>query len=250
MAIEWMDNFSLYDTDESFMLNGLYAQVGGGGSLSTDPDGLSGGYVWGVDNNGTNGQFTTLRRVLSGTKTTVGIGLRLWMNSLPSNGSAYPIPMIFADGSNNVLCSMRITTTGAITMDYPGGSTTTSGPVLVADAWQHIETWIDFSSTVGTIEVRVEGIPVIDLTGINTDGSNVGCAQVRVDARNLNTATHPTFYIKDYICYNGDGSYNNTFQGSVLIAGLIADGDTSLNWTPSTGSTGWEILSNIPPLRS
>ena len=99
----------------------------------------------------------------------------------------------------------------------------------------------------GTLEVRVEGIPVIELTGLNLGSLPV--AQVTPYTGESGSAER-TYMIKDYVVWDDTGSINNDFLGSVLVYNLSPTSDVALNWTPSTGSTGYEILDNIPPVDS
>jgi hypothetical protein len=55
------------------------------------------------------------------------------------------------------------------------------------------------------------------------------------------------WYSKDLLIWDGAGSVDNDFFGSVSIYALLTDADISLNWTPSTGSTGWDLLDESPP---
>jgi hypothetical protein len=238
MSLEWMDNFAIYGIGgEARMLNGLYAEIGDS-SIVADPDPSgSGEPVLEVISPGGLGW----RRVLGGTRTRVGIAMRLWMPDLSSEGDSRFLS--FRDVSNAVLCDLTILTTGALRFRYDGlgSNIDTSGPVLIANAWQHVEIVVDFSTTVGEVEVRVEGVTVLTGDTLNT---GAGCAQVASDI----DETGFVIYQRDLVCYNGLGTLNNDFLGAVLVVSLDVTSDVSLNWTPSTGTTGYEILDNVPPV--
>jgi len=239
MSLEWMDNFGIYGVGgQARMLNGLYAEINNS-TLVADPDPSGTGET--VLRMVTNGG-DAWRRVLGGTRTRVGVAMRIWMASLPPGAPALPMPVRFRDGSNNALCDLRIASTGALEFHYDGLTTSisTGGPVLVANAWQHVEILVDFSTTVGEVEVRVEGVTVLSADTINT---GAGCAQV-VGRFNQGEIVA---YMRDLVCYNGLGTENNDFLGTVLVVSLDVTSDVALNWTPSAGTTGWEILDNVPP---
>lgn len=243
MAILFAEDFKGYGTSPSLMLNGLYAQIGG--NLVTDPDPNASGVVFQAQINGVNG--TVLRRVFPSNYTTAGFALRLWLAALPSATSQTPAFM-FSDASNNAQFWLEITTTGAMNIrqgsNYSAILATTTGPVVTANAWNHIEIKAVASATVGTIEIRVNGIPVLVTGAINT---GTQYSQFRLDKPNP-FGISLDFYVKDLICWNSSGSYNNNFMGTVSVLSMVPSSDTSFNWTPSTGTTGWNLLDNSPPL--
>lgn len=246
MAIEHMDNFSLYGSTAALMLNGIYAQ-NTSASLPTDPDGLSGGRVLKVDFPSGSSRGTVRYPFTSGAQTTSGIGLRVWLDALPSASDMHPCFISWRDGSNVALYSLTVGTTGNLQLrsgDYNGSIVAeTTGPVITANGWWHIEARL-FSNSSGNIEVRVEGIPVIDY---DADTAASVASQVSI----INDPTTFGFgvglYIKDFVVWNGTGSLNNDFLGSVLVTSLLPASDVALNWTPSTGSDGYSILDNVPP---
>jgi hypothetical protein len=287
MAIEWMENFSLYGTGATatnLMLNGLYASTTNeagsnpqGGSLNTvvtDPDpNATGSIVFRMGttlNNvgtGTTTSFTNLlRKVLNTPKTAVGAGVRLWFNTLPSSVVDTCCGIFqFKDNNNNIIFNVEVTPTGRIqcwrgTITESSGASSnvnratiiaeTVGPVIVTNAWQHVEIKATFDSINGAIEIRVDGVTVINASNINTSASNAPCAAIAFHnfRRGTGGLGPPVWHIKDFIIWDTTGTYNNNFLGSVSIVKLVPDGDVALNWAPSTGSTGWNLLDNSPPL--
>lgn len=248
MALVHADNFSIYGTTASLMLNGVYAEINGVG-LYTDPDGLSGGHVLGVGFTGTgiNTEFGP-RYVLTSTDTKVGIALRVWFPSLPSGSSGTPLPIQWRNVANTPVATITVDSTGRLSA-RSGNATatvigTTTNPAITANGWYHIEAIADI--TAQTIEVRVEGATVLNLSGLSLSGGPFGQV-VAGGTRSTGTNAREAFYTKDLVIYDSSGSYNNSFLGSVLVHSLLPDSDASLNWTPSTGTTGWGILDNIPP---
>lgn len=257
MSLEWMDNFSVYGVGAGpsaavgRMLDGPYAEVGTRGASSTalveDPDPLVTTTVvyLGVDNG-----FQGLRRVLSSTQTTVGIAQRFWLTRIPTSTFVRPIVYQSRDVNNVPLTTVQVTPTGALEVrrgDHTGTVIgTTTGPVLVTNAWQHIECKILHSATAGTVEVRVEGVTVLNLTGQNTSSGGLGCAQVAVHV--VGGGGGDQCYVKDFVVWNGGGSSNNNFLGAVIVVGLLPASDEALNWTPVGAANGWSILDNAPPV--
>lgn len=238
------DNFSIYGTSTSLLTQGVY--IGAGEcSLVTDPDGISSGRVLRVSGQNTNG----LRFALPSIQATVGIASRTWLESLPTQSANRPNIQMFKTAANGNLVSVVIEANGAINVyrgDRAGtllGSTVV--PVITAQGWWHIETKVTINSTTGSVEIRVEGIEVLKLENVNTGSTSVGIISVG----DVPSAPIPTtLRCKDLVIWDTQGDYNDDFLGTVLVHTLLPDEDIALNWTPSTGSEGWPILDNIPPV--
>lgn len=243
MSLVFADNFSRYGTNTALMLNGVYAEAGGFDfALVNDPDGVSGGHVPRL----TNSQASppTIRYVLPANVSVLGTCCRVWMNNLPTAGNDTPNIITWRNVSNTQLAGLTMDTTGRLTF-YDGTNTiTTTGPVITANGWYHIEAKYTTSGT-GAIEVRVEGLAVISQSGLGYSGhSDVYQVSSYFTGSNFSSTT---MYLKDFVIWNSSGSYNNDFLGSVIVYGLDFTSDVQLNWTPSTGSNGWSILDNVPP---
>lgn len=251
MSLVWADfpsgQTGLYGTTTSVMDDGLYASVSGDASLGEDPDPNVTGNVLIVSRGAANGVGQKLRFILPSAQATFGMAARIWLPSLPSDNARPPF-FRFEDGANAEIFRIEPTTTGALTVYYAGGNSTTASPVMVANSWQHIEVKVTISATVGTIEVRREGVPVLELTGLNTGTANA--EQCSICSRNNGSTlqTPSTYYVKDWVIWDGSGSLNNDFFGSVLVYSLLTNSDVSLNWTPSTGATGFDLIDEAPPV--
>lgn len=246
MSLVHADNYSIYGTSTAFMLNGIYASVTQC-SLPVDPDGISSGRVLrvGADNFVDSGD----RFILPTLQATVGMAFRVWFNALPT-GSLANLTQIacFKDISENKLFTVRVDSTGrlnAYTNVTLLGSTT--NPVITANGWYHIEAKVTQAGAgLSSAEVRVEGQTVLSLTGLTLQNTN-SFAQVQHCNNTDGTGAHTAYYVKDSVVWNGSGSSNNNFMGSVLVKNLTPTSDAALNWTPSTGTDGYSILDNIPP---
>lgn len=240
----------IYGTNTANMLNGIWAQIGiGWGTSATlvdDPDPNTTGNVLRTltQASGSSG-YAAVRYALPSTAATLGIATRIWLPQLPADNFSCPL-IGFRDGSNNVLCAIRILSTGAIearSSDQNAGTQygVTSGPVVVANAWNHVEVKAFSNAATGTMEVRVNGVAVLTLTGLNTGTGPI--AQIQFGTyKSVSGAQFIEAYWKDLVLWNTSGSVGNDFQGSVAVRDLYTDADISLNWTPSTGSTGWDLI--------
>jgi hypothetical protein len=244
-----MDNFSNYGTDYTLMKNGVYSIYDSLGSpvITTDPDGVSGGHVlqlrpvYGGNHNSCN-----VSKVLSTSPTVLGVALRAWVDSFWTGLLVYPCPITFQDGSLNFLYTIVIDSIGRLVV-YSGGSHgydgtqvgITSTPVVTTGSWYHIEAVYNSASA---LDIYVEGVNVLSIAV-----SGTAAQVVQMLNRPDPTSTGINMYIKDLFIWDGTGSHNNSQAGTIKVVNLTPDSDVSLNWTPSTGSTGYNILANDPP---
>ncbi len=245
MSLVHADNFSIYGTSTAFMLNGIYANVQGM-SLATDPDGISGGKVVNVTGQGQNNEDQNFRFIMPSNQNVVGIAQRIWLPALQAGTIPCAIFAQFRDVSNNAMVTITADPTGRLRA-HAGDSQssailTTTNPVITANGWYHMETKVNNSAN--TVEVRIEGITV--LSGTISIASDISI--VNWGSRTSFTSASYSWYLKDVVVWNGSGSFNNDFLGSVLVTNLVPVSDVDLNWTPSTGSNGYSILDNIPPV--
>lgn len=251
MAIQWCDDFKSYGSTPAYMLNGLYSGVSA--NLVTDPDPTASGKVIQL---GTVSFFDNVRKALTTARATVGMCSRLWLSSLP-NSSANPCFFRFNDGANVVHVSIAVTSTGVIqawrgTQFFSTGTLlgSSSGPVVVANAWQHIEAKVLISATVGTVEVRVNGVTVLNLTNQNTANSaDLTIAQVQLAASSRgDLATQDvTAHFKDLVVWDTNGTSNNNFLGSVIVTSMLPDGDDTNTWARSSGSVSNTLINESDP---
>lgn len=255
MAINWMDNFNIYGTDvnrAARMLNGVYAETTRA-DLQVDPDPTATGQVLRKYGGGLGGD---LRKVLPVARTTVGALGRIWFSSLPSAVGDAECPTIFSfrDTNNIIHIQVTIDPSGNIRVVRQDGGVQvqigiTGTPVIVANAWKHIEAKVFLDAAVGTVEIRVEGIAVLVIgpvrTTNNVGGAILSCQQVA--QQSCQDGAGPIMYLKDYIIWDTTTGFNNNFMGSCQVMKIIPDGDVALNWIPSAGGTGYNLINEVTP---
>jgi hypothetical protein len=261
MAIIWADfpsaQTGLYGTDRNLMLNGIWAGFEGAApeyvTIQNDPDPAIGAAGRVLRTRNANFTVSGARFALpAGPTETVGVGARLWLSELPSgNWSSSGGPLIeFRTSGNITIAALTVLANGAIALatNATGGTTlgSTAGPVVVANAYNHVEVKFKRSATVGECEVRVNGSAVLTLTGLALGSLNPAILSLGSNSR-PGVTTDCIASWKDIVFWDTTTSFGNDFQGSVSVRDLIPDGDAALNWTPSTGSTGFPILDNSPP---
>lgn len=250
MALLWADipsgDTGLYGTTAAYMLDGIYAEVNGTTTLVDDPDAnITGNVVL------TSGGY--IRYVLPSAQNTVGIAGRYWLPNIPVSDAARPAIQQWRDGSNLLKLAIFVSTTGSLQVYRDVDNTTgvgtligaTSGPVMVAQSWRHVETKVLWSTTVGTVEIRIEGVVVLSLTNVNTGAANY--AQVIWGAKYSLLAVSQDVYIKDVVLWDGSGSENNDFLGPCGVYRLPMNADVSSGWTPTTGTDDYPMVDEAPP---
>lgn len=237
MAIDHMDDFKMYGTDTTLMLNGIYAQVTNA-SLVEDPGIIETGTVLKLSAFGS--PVSQIRKVLNSTQTTAGLAARFWLSNLPIDNNARMQLSETKTAANTSILSVGLDPTGRLRV-YDSALvvlTTTTNPVVTANGWFHIE--MKYTQT--HVVVRVEGAEVI-----NFAHAVVAPAYAQVSTTNNGPASEPDLYTKDYVIWDGSGSLNNDFLGSVIVYGLVTTADAALNWTPVGAANGFSILDNSPP---
>jgi hypothetical protein len=227
----------MYGTNLGFGLNGTYAEIDLTWlALEDDPDPNITGNV--VRFNG-GIPDPLIRKVLPSTQAKVGMGRRLWLNSLPDADNNSIIIFDWRDAANSIIATVSVDTTGRIVLNGGGGAEVRSAaPAIVANAWQHIEA--ELNAGPGSLECRVEGVTVASFTGRVFPST----AQVAV---RITIGASTRQYLKDWVIWDGAGAFNNTWMGSIQVRELIPDWDSSFNWTTSSCATGWNLIDEAPP---
>lgn len=114
--------------------------------------------------------------------------------------------------------------------------------------WHYIEMKVVCHNTNGSIEVRVNGCPIINVESVNTraTGSSNDYLTRACIGRYNNAMYHEAYWmIDDYYVADGAGSTNNDFLGPVVVETLFPDGDDSVNFSTNTPNAhyrnvGWK----------
>lgn len=97
----------------------------------------------------------------------------------------------------------------------------------------------------GSVTIHLNSQEILKLTGVNTDNSGNGTADV---IRVFGPGGGSTMFLDDFYVCDGSGSANIDFLNDVQI-GLImpaSDGDL-LQWTPDSGGVHFSRVNEIPP---
>lgn len=242
MALLWCDGFDHYGT-LSALTDGVYAEVAAGITLATTNPRT------GTHHLAFSGA-SHVRRVLGGAKTSVGLGAAFYYPALPVANNVGRL-FEFRDATNTAQITIGIQSTGDISVKRGNAGGTeigvTASPAITAEAYQHVEAFVLFSNTVGTVEVRVNGVTVISLSGVDTVATaNVECSQVAIGGSAGINGGSPQ--LDDLFCYDNTGSYNNTFIGDRRVLTLFPDSNTATaDWTAVGAASGYEAIDEASP---
>jgi hypothetical protein len=253
MSLIWCDipdrSVGIYGANHTLLTQGLYAQSTV--TLVDDPDpnigaaGKVANFFSGSEDD------EVLRFILPGTRTTVGMGGRLFLANIPTETDREPPFHQYRNASNGNLVTIVVSTTGSIQVMRGTSSGTliaeSAQDVIPAQSWRHIESEVFFSATDGTVKVWVEGQLVIDEDTLNTSAAGLPCAQVAWGNEEDNVGGETNVYMKDIFLRDDQGTVNNSQIGPCTVYYRPPSSDISSGWTPSSGTSDYELLDESPP---
>lgn len=275
MALRWFDGFEQYGA-----LARATEGVGGGAAWS-EIDAISAGQGWELLTanpatqtyhlrltDGGNG-VKQARRIFGVASQVVGIGYRFQVEDLPSNESDSGLVLAdFRDVSNAAHCMIVMGTDGSVLALRGGNMNNTalggtvlgrSDPCIAAGGYHHIEIKVKIDNSVGYIEVRINEVTVLNLTGIDTQNTaNATAAQISI-GMNGSVLSGPAgfglFDVDDVFAWDTDSSdAENTVVDWVGDKGcyfLRPNADTAdADWAKSTGTVGYSLIDEVPPVNT
>lgn len=238
MALLWIDGFEGYGTTLAG-INASVVSVRGYTGVSSDIFVVAGRvFGYGLRNNyyySTPGSYFTTPALTTDSTLIVGCAF-LFFNAGTASINLYD------DATLGINIILNPTAPSGLTIKL-GGTTiaTYSSFTLRYNEWYYIELKTFCHPTSGTIEVRIDGVTVVSLTGIDTQaGTHAYHNKVSLVGGQYNKCDD--FYICD-----GSSTTVNDFQGACKIVGLLPNTDTTtIQWTPSTGTTHYNLIDSNP----
>lgn len=270
----WADGFDHYGTDETNMLDGVYASYDG--TLSTTHV-ATGTTAFAIDNPGGLSSFDGLRFVLPASKDKLGAAARFYFPQLPTTNyesgifeflptdSTARSQISFCVGINGEIHVIKNAPTyGNNFLDGSSAVIATTDPIIVASAFNHIEVQAYIHDTLGWVRIAINGVHKYLGTGLDTKGSGTS-AYVSAVAQSTPLLAHTgayfwmdDYYIYDFLgtpstytdwCPSVDGSGVATnYMGEWECIYLPPNGDTvEADWAKSTGTVGWTLIDETDP---
>lgn len=241
MALLWQEGFDQFGLDESVMLQGPFAEVSGQFALS-NVNPRTGTTCIRISSSG----VSVLRRTLGVARQTIGAGLASRPETLPVNNDDLWL-VSFRNNANSGILTLEVSTTGQIRAKLGSVTGTVLGSsaqnVIQAGTYQHIEARVFSDASAGTCEVRVNGVTVLNLSGLSLSGDAI--AQLSY-GRTFGLTIEARW--DDLFAWDTTGTENNTFLGDRRVLTRLCNADGAIQqWTRSTGTSTFPLLDETPP---
>lgn len=274
MARLFADGFDHYGTDETNMIDGVYASIDASVTLTTAQVATGTHSVF-IDFFANNSAPNGLRKVLPSAVTKMGAAGRFYFPGLPSgNTSAAIFDFLSADIHRpQVTCYVdangRLLFYKDANWGLSGGAGTliaTSDPIVTSNAWNHIEVQVYSHATAGWVRAAINGVHRFQATNLDTlfDASGIVSVASHQPYYGTSAGINPgDFYMDDYILYDFTGTpatdtdFAPTVDGAGIGTNYIAElqvrylpvnGDTAqMNWVASSGPDKYAMVDETTP---
>jgi hypothetical protein len=165
------------------------------------------------------------------------------------NDANFNTQFAIAFGSDGVITAHRATFSGGF--GYQRGTVIgTSAPLAMpTNGWQWVEVYGLIDPTAGAVTVRVNGVAVLTLTGVNTKGSSVSSTVRRIGFQTQESGGTFNFDTQHwYVCDNTGAAPWNTFLGDVRVVNLYPTADDAVQFTPNGDATNHQNVARVPPV--
>lgn len=256
MANLWCDGLARYGGTKSYMLNGssgqAWAEVDDAFTLSSENPRTGTHCLRMNESTGTD----YARRVFGSNLTEAFFGYAFYASNLPTvdpetGGDTDGVILAeFRNASNAAQVSVSLGTDGSLIARRGSTILGRSDPCIGAGAYQHLEFHCVCDDTAGAIEVRVDQVTKLNLTGLNTDPTGTGViSQVVVGRSNYNQQGQEydwaDFFANDT---TDDSSGCHTWIGDVKSGDRVPDSNTAQDdFTKSSGTSAYELIDERGP---
>jgi hypothetical protein len=139
---------------------------------------------------------------------------------------------------------------GSLTTPYHDGGNVlgTSAPGLItAGQWPYIEVKELVHASTGTIQIKINGVSALNLTGQATKNTNGSAAATITQVALVSNSVQDQWFA-DFYCLDDSGSINNDYLGDIRVDAHLPDGDgNTQNSTPSSGSDQYAMVDETTP---
>ena len=179
-------------------------------------------------------KYSSLSLLAVGTKPSVsywGDGTSDSSNWLASISETNTYQLWFRVNTNGTISAMCGNAGASVVL----GTTSTA---LQVGVWAYVEIKALIDPSAGTVDIRINGVSGLSLTGQNTRTSaNSGWTNCGFGYFTQTGAGTITADFDDLVVMDSSGSFNNAFIGDVTVSVLNPNGaGNSTDWTPSAGS--------------
>lgn len=231
MALLWIEGFEQYA-----VATDVQRAVPGGDA--TFPDIATGrddrGNALDLDISGANYKMP----ITTGVNSTFTVGFAFRFNSTSQQDI---VGIIQGDAYS---CYLQKSSGGEITLERGFTEVDTStGLGLQVDTWYYIEWEIFVHNTLGTYEVKVDGVSVMSGTNTDTNNNSTSRPAIPTGMYLIGTSSASEHLYDDVYLIDDTGLTNNSFLGDCYVETLFPNGDGTTNdFTPLSGLTNYEMV--------
>lgn len=166
-----------------------------------------------------------------------------WIHNLGTTPTSAQYNVLAVYDGATCQVSVRANSNGSLTVGrgLTADLGTTAVGVVQANIWAYIELKVLISDTVGTIDLRVNGVSVLSLTAQDTKQSANATADTVTFGINYNASA--SIIVDDVVICDTAGSTNNDFLGDVRVEALFPNGDG--NSSQLVGSDGNSVNNSL-----
>jgi hypothetical protein len=121
---------------------------------------------------------------------------------------------------------------------YKDGALVSTGTTLFEASWHSLQIHYKVDNSDGVFELKVDGNVELTITGDTQIGAGT---EITAFTFYLTDCWDRAFYFDNL--YYGEGGYP---EGVIAIRALTANGDNSVQWLPSSGSTNYTCVDGVP----
>jgi len=236
MTLINVDGFELQDYTLRYVQT-AGAGAGGSSTVTTTPFGYGRSLQTAAGSYSTNGNtYRNYKYQLPSASAKLTIGCYYYWGGAGTNSATQRIISVFGDAGATLHGFLGVTNAGAINA-HNGAATVLSTVATIVAGWNHFEWTQTVSDTVGTIEVRMNGVVVYTFSGDTRNGGTL----TTLDSFALGGGSSPTgasttsiVRWDDVYALNDLGSRNNAPLGPCQVQTLLPNGaGSSTQWSPT-----------------
>ena len=162
--------------------------------------------------------------IASGSTIVCGTALRFDQQTDWDDDGYWPL-FVFWNAGNNRNASVTLSESGVYLLDAANTIQGGTRCQMLYGEWNYIEAKLYSHATAGTLEVRINGCPVLSLTSQNTLNASGGATTAIAYGTGQLLGRKASSTLDDFYICDGTGAVNNDFLGPVTVRTLFPDGD-------------------------
>jgi hypothetical protein len=243
MALRFIDGFDFYGSSNitegrwNSLNNGGVSSVAissGNGRRSTNSLRRSSGFV------GFNSPGNVVKLLDNQATWIVGVAVKV--------GSLDNIDLFSIRDNGTTQVDVVLNTNGTLSLTRNGTTLGTTSSAISTGSFNHLQLYATIHNTTGVAKLKLNNVLEIDLTSQNTRNSanNYGNEFVLGNSRIQYSVMTTVDFDDLYVCDGSGSSPYNDFLGDCRVDTGYPTGDSSVQFTPSTGGTNYNLVDETP----